>query len=81
LAIAAVNNNPSIFSRILPFKSKDVAAPAQTKATNADGDTLKLSSNTPNEVSKTAVYTQPKPVNPLKTTANADIKKAPAAVK
>ncbi len=88
MAISSVNNNPSILSRILPFKSKDVATPDKNKISSLDGDTLKLSDRTPKVASKTTVYAPPKPVNPLDPTvktanvaANADLKKIPATAK
>ena len=90
MAISAIDNNQSFLSRIVPFKSKNVAASTQNKISNADGDTLKLSGNTPNVAPKTTVYAAPKPVvsssDPtLKTTngssADTHLKKLPAAVK
>lgn len=88
MAISSVNNNPSILSRISPFKSKDVAVPNKNQISSADGDTLKLSDRTPKVASKTSVYTPSKPVNPLdpavkiaNATANADLKKIPGAAK
>lgn len=88
MAISSVNNNPSILSRILPFKSKDVASPDKNKISSPDGDTLKLSDRTPKAAPKTSVYAPPKPVNPLdpavkiaNVAANADSKKIPAAAK
>jgi hypothetical protein len=62
MAITAINSSStkSIFPQnaITAQKSANVAS-TQTKISNADGDTLKLSGNTQNVASKCAVYGPP----------------------
>jgi hypothetical protein len=61
LAISAINSAPSLFSHNTIASSKPYGAPAQNKIVSADGDSLKLSNNTQNVSSKTAVYAPPRP--------------------